>query len=310
MTEQITNIFTLEELLSIPLHAVIDANAHAAETALDFIIRYGFNPGVPELPNRNRFLGSLRMAQFTYNYVNDQGMQSTMEVSIPFLSLIPIPMLEVKKATFDYAIQILSQDYIEDRRSILAIMSPIDTSLREQPQPYIGTSLRANMAIRVEVEKADLPAGILQLLNLGQEATRGRPERQRSITAKPDRLEFRPGESKTISILVEQPGDDGSIELIGGAEVAIEVTNDFKRPAKLFAGPIEVLQGSPIGRPTPKIAIARTLLSAPDKGLVKFQLTRRDVDADAADAAGVNGFITVRVKRATDLLIYFTFLNA
>lgn len=312
-SEKITNIFTMEELLTIPLKAVIDANAYAARTALDFIIRYGFNSGVPGLPGSNSFLGNLRMAKFLYNYIDDTGLQKIMEINIPFISLIPIPMLEVRRAQFDYAIQILSQDYrerIEDnhrqdgmyQKSILAIMSPVGTGPKEDLSTALNSSLKANMMVKIEVEKSDLPAGILQLLNLGQEAIRGKPDQPPIVTPAPTELNFGSADRQSLTITIEKATANGLLEPQGNVEVMIEVTSSFGKINELFAEPIQVLRGTAVGQPHFKKAVALTANTPAAAGSVEFLLTRRP-----GSPADVNGFIIVRANGAPDRLVYFNF---
>lgn len=94
---------------------------------------------------------------------------------------------------------------------MLAIMSPLDTTVKESDNMVLNRSLKANMAVKIEVEKSDLPAGILQLLNLGQEAIRGRSEQPPVILLKTADLIFDDQQPKQLEIQMARSSPQGSV---------------------------------------------------------------------------------------------------
>lgn len=301
-----------------PMKAVVDANAYAATSALDFIIRFGFTDDGEPGSEASRKLGALRMVTFSYTYVDEHGKRRLIEVSIPVLSLIPIPMLEVKLAHFDYSIRIVSQERIsapvpglgtlrrsdvpETRpRRLLAVMAPLDTTSPVEGARTSGFGISANMRVRVEVEKSDLPAGILQLLNLGQEATRSTSPSSQNVFVEPDWLEFSPNGPCELSVCVLRPAPPGvRQEPVAWAEVGIEVRfSDDTGLDEAFKSPIRVKHGRVIGRPTRAESAA---LTAAD-GMVIFEL----FPEPKAALEGRNGFVTVTVCSQPRQSVYFKF---
>ncbi|MCW3127333.1 MAG: hypothetical protein JWO03_2991 [Bacteroidetes bacterium] len=309
-SELISNVYSLEELFIIPLRAVIDANAYAAQTALDFILSYGFNNRVMNVRDSNEFAGNLRMLSFTYTFTDDRGIQKTTKVNIPFISLIPIPLLEVKRAQFDYAIQILNQESrilkdINDRdteqKSLVAVLAPMDTSGKNSLHLSEETSLKANMTVRVEVEKSDLPAGILQLLNLGQQAIAGTTEDNCVIISEPDMLTFTGGVQRPYRLKAEvkRKGKAGTEwESIKGAEVQVHVICSMTTVEKIFGQPITVEKGYVVG--VAGTARAKALTDA--NGVVEFGLW-----PDTGVSDDYNGFVLLKTRSAEDSIIYYNF---
>src|SRR5690554_798203 len=103
-----TNVFGLEQLFYMPLKAVIDANTLAALSAIDIIREYGF-----ENDKNSENYGKLKMVTFAYDYSDPGGHIKTMSISIPFITLIPLPILEVKHAEVDFSLKVLGQLDIE-----------------------------------------------------------------------------------------------------------------------------------------------------------------------------------------------------
>jgi hypothetical protein len=307
---RLTDVFSIEELFQMPIKAVIDANAYAASVALNLIIEFGFNPVVEGGVTGDRVLGTLRMAKFVYDSVDDKGQRVASEISIPMLSLIPIPMLEVRTAQFHLAVRIISQDLREDgrggsaahpRRKLLAVMAPLETTGNKAPTTSSNQSCEANMEIKVELEKADLPAGILQLLNLGQEGIRSRHEASVEMRVAPESLFFQRDQDPQLEIKVFQPAKPGVEPLpVPGAEVTIGVSIGWGPSAdELFAAPIKVVTGYLVGAPRRVGVIVRTN----EQGEAKV----RFFPSFAETTDGWNGFVKVRVAGESEQKVYFSF---
>jgi hypothetical protein len=228
----LNNIFTIKELISLPIQTVIEADIFAAQSAIKLIQQYGFDD-----------YGQLRMFSFTYRFV-DRGREQTMRVEIPFLALIPLPLLEIKHAEFRFGMQILDQvsetrdskeasdleegkpeDNSKCSREVLVLLAtPMGdlqpTNEREQPQVSYqrSTITQANMDVYVRVGRASLPAGIQQLLNLSQEATQGNSKpSSKHLTAYPNELHFsknNPTQLLRIEIISDDPNEKGFHQLI------------------------------------------------------------------------------------------------
>ena len=301
-----TNIFNLEQIFSIPLNAVIEANARAAETAVDFIRRYGFvrdsdSNGVDDF-------GKLRMASFTYDFVGNNGFPQTMTVKIPFLSLIPLPLLEVKNAEFNFAIQIF--DLVEfavksdeetaaaqpplvlHDKNVQAMYAPLQ-SVVEKEREY---SMQANMEVRVEVVRADMPAGLLQLMNLGQEATEGQPNNQYTITPDQQQLLFDESNnfSRELTITLGKAGDPDNSENLQGILISVEVISNTFPVDDMFADSIQIMQGAVVGIPSRASASALTTTA----GIIQLGFK-------SYEQVNGNGWVKIKTQSAQPIQVYF-----
>ena len=96
-TEQQSNL-SLHELLGSTLTSIIDAQKKSLEVTKNFIEEFGFGSD-----KEGDDWGELKTV--TFQYSNDKGKK---EVSVPLLSLFPIPMLKIKDAEIDFDLKISS----------------------------------------------------------------------------------------------------------------------------------------------------------------------------------------------------------
>lgn len=302
----ITNIFAFRQLITIPIEAVVDANISAAETSLRFIRKYGFE-GDPSDPAD---WGNLRMISFTYNYFGN-ARQQEMQVSIPVLSLIPLPLLTINRAKFKMGIQIINQvlkpgeevdglpvDPVE--KEVLTLLAPLSTSENTIDSNSVElaptTQVTTNMDATIEVVSADLPQGIIKLLNLFQDATEGQSEDVFKITTSPQALYFSALDAEdeiiqkelTIDLRVQEESVQGQI-------VKIQVISSTQTPVNdTFATPIGILTGDLVGVPTVPEISARTNRN----GKVKVRFTAWKNGSD-------NGFIKISTGKTDSISIYY-----
>lgn len=106
-------------------------------------------------------------------------------VSIPLLTLVPLPLLQVKEADFDFDIQIIDA-VSQDVDATFSLRNAIEggaeesqlaegTKLRVSLSPFsievsskssIQKNLTDNMRVKVKMRQADLPGGVANLLNI------------------------------------------------------------------------------------------------------------------------------------------------
>ena len=174
------------------------------------------------------------------------------------------------------------------------------------------------MTVHVEVEKSDLPAGILQLLNLGQQAIQSVMEDKLVIHTEQDKLLFghkdlpvsqppyklrvqirkplRPGTTPNGQIHGAKPTAG---EIVHNKEIQIYISSDTGRLADLFTHPISVGAGHVVGTPTYSRAAALTN----EDGLVEFTLW-----PDLSVSTNHNGYIVIKTHMADDKAVYFGFI--
>lgn len=72
-------------LIGEPLNAVVESQAKSAITTANFIKEVGFNED-----------GEIVNVDFTYNRRDDQGRDQEFTLTVPFLTMLPIPYITVK----------------------------------------------------------------------------------------------------------------------------------------------------------------------------------------------------------------------
>lgn len=174
-----SQVMELQQLIAGPLIATIEADALSAQKYLDYVMRVAFESYNPETGDT----GKLRMMTFTYNEQDVNGLPHKRTVSIPLLTLVPLPLLHVEEADFDFDIKILDalsesineKFSIEEGTSVANRPEVTGFRLRASLAPKQGgfshsgdlqQSLSANMKVKVKMRPADMPAGLSNLLHL------------------------------------------------------------------------------------------------------------------------------------------------
>lgn len=173
----------LHDIISGPLLAIIEAEAQAAKTSLDYIESVGFaqSPASQNSTEIAQKVGKLRMAEFTYKKQDENGQFAEFTASVPILSLVPIPMVQISKADISFSVKITDVETITTQTAISG--SKPKKTLWQLPE---RTELRATMGtkgtkdekiervyamdITVTVEKADTPVGLTKIFNLMDQA--------------------------------------------------------------------------------------------------------------------------------------------
>lgn len=159
----------LRELLGAPLRAMVEAEAMAARATADFIREVGFVPasgassGSAAVDN----YGSPRMVSFRYSRTETNGTSTETTISVPMLTLIPIPSLQISEASIDLSL-ILTESKRSDAsgRTQLSgiIASPIIRSAVARADQS-GGSGRLTMDVSIRLTQSDLTHGMVALLN-------------------------------------------------------------------------------------------------------------------------------------------------
>lgn len=171
-------VMELKQLIAGPLIATIEADALSGQKYLSYILSVAFesyNPTTGET-------GNLRLLNFSYDE-QDGAIVRKKSVSIPLLTLIPLPLLQIHEADFDFDIKILDALYEKRDEKFSTEEGHIVTkgntgngfrmraSLAPQKSEgkHTGTlqqSLMANMKVKVKMHQADMPAGLSNILHL------------------------------------------------------------------------------------------------------------------------------------------------
>ncbi|MGR5177024.1 DUF2589 domain-containing protein [Vibrio parahaemolyticus] len=173
----ITTGYDLSTILGAQLRSVLEAETDNAQAIAEFITTVGFEkrPG-------DSGIGRLRMISFDMMRRNEVGGLDKHTVSIPLLSILPIPMLSIDKADFEFDLEV--RDVAEVKRSVTP--STLNSSKAERKSLFASFSARkrvktpstpsntrsyhreANMSVKVSVVQTDFPLGVEKLLNLSE----------------------------------------------------------------------------------------------------------------------------------------------
>ncbi|MDR2814509.1 MAG: DUF2589 domain-containing protein [Prevotellaceae bacterium] len=166
-----SHVLELKQLIAAPLIATLEADAMTTQGYVDFLRTVAFES------DEKGGLGKLRTFTFQYDQ-SDKGGKTSKKVEIPVISLVPIPLLQVREATFDFDIKILDSVTEQSEQQFSFEGEPEQpkegkTAFRAALAPQSGkssetkdSSLTANMKMHVVMQQADMPAGLANLLSL------------------------------------------------------------------------------------------------------------------------------------------------
>ncbi|MEG2665935.1 MAG: DUF2589 domain-containing protein [Bacteroidales bacterium] len=174
-----SQVMELKDLIAGPLLATIDADSMSAQRYLEYLLKISFD----SYDLISGKMGPLRMLTFLYQSCDLTGIH-TQSICIPLLSLIPLPLLQIQEADFDFNIQVLDastkekhtfsfekghsinntgKDFSKDTRLRVAIVPT--SSGKENKSENRQSSLSTNMKVHVKMMQADMPGGLSVLLN-------------------------------------------------------------------------------------------------------------------------------------------------
>ncbi len=150
---------TLAQIVGDILSALVNAQAQAAKTTVEFIDSVGFKPAAPNQAS------SLRTVQFKYQKPDENQQPADFVVEIPLLGMVDIPLICIRSATLklDYEVATVSETDGTDaagKPTKIAQLKGRVLSGRTSP------SERATISVSVDVGKADIPPGLLRALDI------------------------------------------------------------------------------------------------------------------------------------------------
>jgi hypothetical protein len=104
-----------------PLKAAIEAQALAARTTIEFIEKVGFEPPAPAKPDpfslafeldpakKTSSLGPVRNVTFSYESTKADGTVEQVSLTVPILTIVPIPYIRIDELTINFTAKIQEQ---------------------------------------------------------------------------------------------------------------------------------------------------------------------------------------------------------
>ena len=174
--------FPIENLISAPIRAIIEAQSIATQSALDFIEEVGLESD--SKLNKSK----IRTVEFTYSHPlpdpNNPGMviDTPSKVSIPLLSLIQIPNISISESTLDFNINIVGLPENKLKKNsktrlpfiVQSRFAPRIQATPESPQePH-------TLSLSIKLKKEDSSESERKIMNLLQEAITSHPIESKS----------------------------------------------------------------------------------------------------------------------------------
>lgn len=166
----------LRELLGTLIGDLIVAEAHAARASTDFLKNAGFKNGDRD------YWGSLRFVTFSFSVQEPDG-DKTRTLRVPLLSLVPIPLLQIAQAEYEFFAKINEVKVRAaaprrakrgtahagpdlSRSDLLCEVAPYASEAASEK----GTGI-PKMRVKITMRQADLPAGLSSSLRRIEESS-------------------------------------------------------------------------------------------------------------------------------------------
>jgi hypothetical protein len=184
-------------LIGAPLKAAVEAQALAAKTTVEFIEKVGFKETAPDTSSLFNDLaqdaqgGEVRSVKFQYKKLDEDGEERSVELTVPFLAIVPIPYLRLDEVTIDFTAKLTDQiesktksDFkhsTDAQGKFKTWWSPLSLEFRTSVS-YQNTRETASryvreytMNIRVRAVQDDIPAGMERVLDLLEQTIKENP---------------------------------------------------------------------------------------------------------------------------------------
>lgn len=164
----------ISDLLGAPIAAVVQAEAIAARATADFIKEVGFTKDTDAI---DPDFGSIKNISFSYLRQNADGSAQTASITVPLLTIVPIPTLRVAQAVIELDLAITQPEETSTGGSnsksnqAFGVAQPLRLKalFAKKPLPQssnTGNSISGNMNVKITMEQAEPTIGMVQLLSI------------------------------------------------------------------------------------------------------------------------------------------------
>jgi hypothetical protein len=181
-------------LIGAPLKAAIEAQALAAQSTIDFIQKIGFqgsaDPQAKDLlfdkPSEDADAGTIRNITFTYKKKDEAGEEKDFKLSVPLLTITPIPYIRIDEMTIDFKAKLTDMIQSESasqssvsassKGKFSAFWSPVKMEFRASATYKTTSSTAASqkreysMDIHVRAVQDEMPGGLSKILDILEDA--------------------------------------------------------------------------------------------------------------------------------------------
>lgn len=184
-------------LIGTPLKAVIEAQGLAAKTTIDFIEKVGFIPADADQDmmfvdeTKDADAGKVRNVTFSYKKTDENGDEKDVSLTVPILSIVPIPYIRVDETTIDFTAKLT--DTVQSTRktgfkldssvkgtykswwSPLSLEFRTSMSYEAQQQRKSKFVREYTMNVNVRAVQDDMPAGLSKVLDILEQTIKEKP---------------------------------------------------------------------------------------------------------------------------------------
>lgn len=185
-------------LIGAPLKAAIESQALAAKTTIDFIKEVGFKAPASGDPldialqvTDDADIGDVRNVTFTYMKKDEDDTENKFELTVPILTITPIPYIRIDEMTIDFHAS-LTDSVVDTRTSDTSVATslsgsygsfwtPVKVNFRVSATYKSSSSQTAaqkreyKMDIHVRAVQDEMPAGLSKILDILENAIKDKP---------------------------------------------------------------------------------------------------------------------------------------
>src|SRR5215470_12367502 len=167
----------MEQIIGGPLQAIIKAQSLAANATATFINQVGLLP--PDTPGGN---ATARTVDFSFKRLKppaddkSQPTQETVKLTVPLLTIVPVPFIRIQEATIDFECKVSSStlDTTQHNLGVEASASggfwgvhfSVKASYSFQSTHKDQVDKTATLKVHVKAVQDDMPGGLKKMLEI------------------------------------------------------------------------------------------------------------------------------------------------
>ncbi|MEQ9062778.1 MAG: DUF2589 domain-containing protein [Vicingaceae bacterium] len=183
-----------------PMKAAVEAQALAARATIEFIEKVGFDPPEPEKPDpfsiefesdpdkKTNSLGPVRNVTFTYESKKEDGTVDVVSLTVPILTIVPIPYIRIDELSINFIAKIqeqqvntntVSREVVESRSSSASFRAGwwwwggsvnynASVSSKQNSSATSASKYQTEYTMNVHLRAVqdDMPAGLSKVLSI------------------------------------------------------------------------------------------------------------------------------------------------
>lgn len=164
----------ITELLGAPMAAIVHAEGIAARATADFIKEVGFTNDSDSIDGD---YGEIRNVTFSYERIASNGTAELAKLSVPLLTIIPIPSIQVAEAEIEFDLAMTQPESsptpkdsskLGNLSSYRSVQLKAVFAKKQNPSASspVTTTATANMNVKIRLAQSELAVGMVQLLNI------------------------------------------------------------------------------------------------------------------------------------------------